>query len=151
VLLGSNYGVSCDVWSVGVITYILLSAHIPFDGDDEGQVFERILSGTYTFPSPIWDNVSSKAKDFVSKIFIVDPKVRMTAAECLDHPWLNMSGEKPSAPLNNNLLKHLGEWNTSQRDLRNREKATLEFSSASSEASDDVDWESRSTQTQGGV
>jgi serine/threonine protein kinase len=60
VLLGSPYDVQCDVWSTGVITYILLSSHIPFDGDGESEVFERILSACYSFPSPLWDPVSAK-------------------------------------------------------------------------------------------
>jgi len=88
VLLGAPYDVQCDVWSTGVITYILLSSHIPFDGDGESEVFERILSACYSFPSPLWDPVSAKAKDFISKIFVVEPKLRMTADECLDHEWL---------------------------------------------------------------
>jgi serine/threonine protein kinase len=56
--------VQCDVWSTGVITYILLSSHIPFDGDGESEVFERILSACYSFPSPLWDPVSAKGLSF---------------------------------------------------------------------------------------
>lgn len=93
---------------------------------------ERILSGTYSFPSPIWDPVSAQGKDFISKIFIVDPKKRMTASECLDHPWLNMSAEKGSkTQLNGSLLKNLGEFHRSQRDLRKKEEEGQEYSSCS--------------------
>jgi serine/threonine protein kinase len=66
VLLGSTYDVQCDVWSTGVITYILLSSHIPFDGDGESEVFERILSACYSFPSPLWDPVSAKGTKYSS-------------------------------------------------------------------------------------
>jgi len=90
VLLGTAYDVQCDIWSTGVITYILLSCHIPFDGDDENEVFNRILSACYSFPSPLWDGVSEQAKDFIAKMFVLDPKKRNTADQCLDHEWMNM-------------------------------------------------------------
>jgi len=88
VLTATGYDVACDIWSVGVITYILLSGHIRFDGPDEEKVFDKILSADYSFPSPLWDPVSEEAKDFISKIFIVEPKQRITARECLEHPWM---------------------------------------------------------------
>jgi len=88
VLTATGYDVACDIWSVGVITYILLSGHIPFDGPDEEKVFDKILSADYSFPSPLWDPVSEEARDFITKIFVVEPKQRMTSSECLQHPWL---------------------------------------------------------------
>jgi len=88
VLTASGYDVACDIWSVGVITYILLSGHVPFDGPSEEKVFEKILEADYSFPSPLWDPVSEEAKDFISKIFVVEPKQRMSVTDCLDHDWL---------------------------------------------------------------
>ncbi len=58
VLTATGYDVACDIWSVGVITYILLSGHIPFDGSDEEKVFEKILTANYSFPNALWANVS---------------------------------------------------------------------------------------------
>jgi calcium-dependent protein kinase len=138
VLLGSVYDVQCDVWSLGVITYILLSSHIPFDGDGESEVFERILSACYSFPSPLWDPVSAKAKDFIAKIFVVEPKQRMTADECLDHQWL--AGERPA---NNKPLPSSGsfaKFQESQRALKLKEKQGVsDYNSSSDSCSDDDD------------
>jgi len=121
VLLGSVYDVQCDVWSLGVITYILLSSHIPFDGDGESEIFERILSACYSFPSPLWDSVSDKAKDFISKIFVVEPKQRMTADECLDHEWLTShSSTFSDIPLPSS--GSLGKFQESQRAIKLKEK-----------------------------
>jgi len=116
VLLGSTYDVQCDVWSTGVITYILLSSHIPFDGDGESEVFERILSACYSFPSPLWDPVSAKAKDFISKIFVVEPKQRLTADQCLDHEWLTTTIAS-SEPLHKSSSS-FAKFQESQRALK---------------------------------
>jgi len=120
VLLGAVYDVQCDVWSLGVITYILLSSHIPFDGDGESEVFERILSACYSFPSPLWDPVSAKAKDFITKIFVVEPKQRMTADECLDHEWLTTAPQS-SVPLHKSSGS-FAKFQESQKALKMKEK-----------------------------
>jgi len=120
VLLGSVYDVQCDVWSLGVVTYILLSSHIPFDGDGESEIFERILNACYAFPSPLWDAVSEKAKDFISKIFVVEPKQRMTADECLDHEWLTSGPTVRNVPLPSS--GSLGKFQESQRAIKLKEK-----------------------------
>jgi len=88
VLLSSPYTSFCDVWSVGVITFILLSAEFPFHGRSEAEIFKAILSYRYCFRDGIWNHISSKAKDFIAKIF-VESESRMSAEECLEHPWLS--------------------------------------------------------------
>jgi len=134
VLLGSAYDVQCDVWSTGVITYILLSSHIPFDGDGESEVFERILAACYSFPSPIWDPISSAAKNFISKIFVVEPKSRMTADECLDHEWLASDiNEKNSAPIKHSSMGGFAKNRESQRNLRMQQQANEIVCETSSE------------------
>lgn len=88
VLMASSYGTGCDIWSLGVITYILLSAHVPFDGTTENEVFEKVLRAAYSFPKKLFEHISDEAKDFIAKIFVVDTKLRMDATQCLEHPWL---------------------------------------------------------------
>jgi len=123
VLLGTGYDTQCDVWSVGVITYILLSAHIPFDGEDEAEMFERILSATYAFPSPMWDGISAEAKDFISKIFVVDPKKRITVSDAMEHSWLAGEAKAPNAEgnrLHKSMMVNLKNFSESQRELRKK-------------------------------
>jgi len=138
VLLGSVYDVQCDVWSTGVITYILLSSHIPFDGDGESEVFERILSACYSFPSPLWDPVSTQAKDFISKIFVVEPKQRMTADECLDHEWLTSPQPKDAAVPLHKSTGSFAKFQDSQKAIKAKQNtsATAETRYASSSDSD---------------
>jgi len=83
-----GYGPETDNWAVGVITYILLCGHFPFYGMD-AELYDNILSVNYSFPSPYWDGVSEEAKDFISKLLVEDSSTRITAAQCLDHPWLS--------------------------------------------------------------
>ncbi|CAG5129445.1 unnamed protein product [Candidula unifasciata] len=88
VLKGAKYFKSCDMWSVGVITYILLCGYEPFYDENQMAMFKKILKGDYTFDSPWWDDVSDNAKDLVRKLLVVDPKKRLTAAAALKHVWV---------------------------------------------------------------
>jgi len=96
VLGHETYSAQVDLWSVGVIVYILLCGFPPFYGDNDAQMFRKIKAGSYKFLSPYWDPISADAKDFVAKLLVVDPKVRMTAEQALGHKWLVGKGANVS-------------------------------------------------------
>ncbi|XP_048204929.1 myosin light chain kinase 2, skeletal/cardiac muscle [Perognathus longimembris pacificus] len=83
-----------DMWSMGVITYMLLSGLSPFLGDDDTETLNNILSGNWYFDEETFEAVSDEAKDFVSNLIVKDQGARMSAAQCLAHPWLNNLAEK---------------------------------------------------------
>jgi len=93
VLKGAKYDNSVDLWSIGVITYILVCGFPPFYGQDEQAVFGKILKCEYSFPSPDWDSKSEAVKDFISSILVLDVNARPTAAECLESPWVAKGGK----------------------------------------------------------
>ena len=86
-----EYDASVDLWSVGVVLYILLCGFPPFYGDNDAQMFKRIKTGQFKFLSPYWDDISMDAKDFVSKLLVVDVKGRMSAKEAAKHRWISDS------------------------------------------------------------
>jgi tRNA A-37 threonylcarbamoyl transferase component Bud32 len=94
VLLGGQYDSEVDIWSVGVISYVLLCGFTPFYGDNQRQLFERILHAQFDFPSPEWDDISSSAKDFIRKLLVVNPAERLSAEQALKHPWILESAPK---------------------------------------------------------
>uniref|UniRef100_H3HB65 Protein kinase domain-containing protein n=1 Tax=Phytophthora ramorum TaxID=164328 RepID=H3HB65_PHYRM len=88
ILEGASYGKPVDIWSIGVITYILLAGYPPFHDDSQPILFKKIRKGKYYYDSPYWDNVSTDAKEFISKMLVVNPKDRATATELLQHKWI---------------------------------------------------------------
>ncbi|RUS90387.1 hypothetical protein EGW08_001882, partial [Elysia chlorotica] len=80
---------STDMWSVGVLSYVLLSGYSPFAGDDNHQTFQFVNLADYDFDDEAWERVSADAKDFIQRLLIKDKKQRMTIDEALEHPWLN--------------------------------------------------------------
>mmetsp|Transcript_21563 Transcript_21563/g.45519 ORF Transcript_21563/g.45519 Transcript_21563/m.45519 type:complete len:317 (+) Transcript_21563:205-1155(+) len=88
VLRMKGYGKECDVWSLGVIIYILLCGFPPFYAENDAQLYEKIKKGEYEFLRPYWDPISDLAKDLIRKMLTVDPAKRITCAEALQHPWL---------------------------------------------------------------
>ncbi|NWH80224.1 MYLK2 kinase, partial [Piaya cayana] len=85
---------STDMWSMGVITYMLLSGLSPFLGDNDTETLNNVLAANWYFDEETFESVSDEAKDFVSNLIIKEKSGRMSAGQCLEHPWLNNLAEK---------------------------------------------------------
>ncbi|KAL5168026.1 Calcium-dependent protein kinase 1 [Glycine soja] len=96
-VLRRSYGPGADIWSAGVILFILLSGVPPFWSEKEQGIFDAILRGHIDFASDPWPSISSSAKDLVKKMLRADPKQRLSAVEVLNHPWMREDGasDKP--------------------------------------------------------
>jgi len=97
VLKGQPYDNTVDIWSIGVITYILLCGFPPFYGNTDQQIFEKILRVEYDFPSPDWDHISVEAKQFIKSILVPEPSKRPSALEAIEMDWIK--NKAPSKPL----------------------------------------------------
>ena len=91
VLENKGYGIECDVWSAGVVAFLILSGHPPFKCANRAGLYRKIMGGEYSFHRAEWDAVSVEAKEFVALCMQVSPKVRMTAEGALSHEWLGGS------------------------------------------------------------
>ncbi|XP_057515881.1 calcium-dependent protein kinase 1-like [Amaranthus tricolor] len=109
-VLRKHYGQEADVWSVGVIVYILLSGVPPFWGETEQGIFEQVLHGDLDFSSDPWPSISEEAKNLVSGMLVRDPKKRLTAHEVLCHPWVQVDGVAPDKPLDSAVLSRLKQF-----------------------------------------
>lgn len=108
-VLRKCYGPEADVWSAGVIIYILLCGVPPFWGESEQDIFEAILHFELDFSSDPWPAISESAKDLVRKMLVRDPKKRITAHEVLHHPWIH-DGAAPDKPLDSAVLSRLKQF-----------------------------------------
>jgi calcium-dependent protein kinase len=87
-VLFEKYDEKCDIWSCGVIMYILLCGYPPFNGENDNEILNRIKTGKFVFPEEEWDNVSDEGKDLISKMLTFAPADRYSASQCLSHTWL---------------------------------------------------------------
>ena len=87
-VLSQSYGIECDVWSTGVIGYMLLSGTAPFNGKDQERTLVEIMKGTLEFPPNQWKDISHDAVDFMMKVLTRDVKKRLSPAAALEHVWL---------------------------------------------------------------
>ena len=107
-VLNEVYDEKCDIWSAGVILYILLCGYPPFNGNDDDEIFESIKKRKFVFPEAEWANISKEAKDLINKM-LSDPLTRLTAEQVLVHPWLvnqlNKNTKAKEIKLNFNTFK----------------------------------------------
>uniref|UniRef100_A0AAF5PVZ3 Protein kinase domain-containing protein n=1 Tax=Wuchereria bancrofti TaxID=6293 RepID=A0AAF5PVZ3_WUCBA len=123
-----KYDKRCDMWSLGVIVYIMICGYPPFYGEcwrencgwDQGltcndcqeSLFKRIQQGQFDFPAPEWENVSEEAKDLICHLLVKNVRQRFTADEVLKHPWVKNGAPETKLQTPGNLFR-----NDSTRDV----------------------------------
>uniref|UniRef100_A0A8C6RIA7 Serine/threonine-protein kinase 33 n=1 Tax=Nannospalax galili TaxID=1026970 RepID=A0A8C6RIA7_NANGA len=108
VINAHDYSQQCDIWSIGVMMYLLLCGEPPFMANSEEKLFEQIRKGELRFEDAIWGSVSDSAKNVLRQLIKVDPAHRITAKELLDNHWLTgnvLSSVRPA-----NVLEMMKEW-----------------------------------------
>lgn len=114
-VLKKQYGPKADIWSAGVILYILLTGVPPFSAGSEKETFAAILQGDIDYSSEPWPSISSSAKDLVKKMLQTDPKQRPSADEILKHPWLIVGGDASDKPMNVTVLLRMKRFTAMNR------------------------------------
>ncbi|KDO53691.1 hypothetical protein CISIN_1g009367mg [Citrus sinensis] len=109
-VLKRNYGPEVDVWSAGVILYILLCGVPPFWAETEQGVAQAIIRSVLDFRRDPWPKVSENAKDLVRKMLDPDPKRRLTAQQVLEHPWLQNAKKAPNVSLGETVKARLKQF-----------------------------------------
>jgi len=108
VLKNEPYDKAVDMWSLGVILYILLCGFPPFYHESTAQLYKQIKKGEYDFPDPYWTDISQEAKNLVTCLLCVNPKKRFTAEQVLSHPWITgATSDKKFHGSHNERLKQL--------------------------------------------
>ncbi|KAD3067043.1 hypothetical protein R6Q59_018830 [Mikania micrantha] len=109
-VLKRNYGKEVDIWSAGVILYILLSGVPPFWAETEKGIFDAILEGHIDFESDPWPSISPSAKDLVRRMLTQDTKKRITSAQVLEHPWIREDGEASDKPIDSAVISRMKQF-----------------------------------------
>lgn len=120
-VLRKKYDEKCDVWSLGVILFILLCGYPPFGGSSDQEILKRVEKGKFTFDPQDWANISSEVKDLIKAMLEYDPTKRISATDALQHPWVRnyaddkTKKDKLDAPLLFNALTNMKKFHASQK------------------------------------
>ncbi|KAG2303084.1 hypothetical protein Bca4012_061426 [Brassica carinata] len=109
-VLLKHYGPEADVWTAGVILYILLSGVPPFWAETQQGIFDAVLKGDIDFESDPWPVISDSAKDLIRKMLCSNPSERLTAHEVMRHPWICENGVAPDRDLDPAVLSRLKQF-----------------------------------------
>jgi len=106
-VLAGSYDEKCDIWSCGVICYILLCGYPPFFGDTDEQILKSVKKGVFDFPSPDWDLITKEGKDLIKNMLTLSAESRPSAQTLLDHKWLADKADKPTGTVQKGLASTL--------------------------------------------
>lgn len=118
ILKRRKYHKEVDIWSLGVITYILLCGFPPFhdDGNNLKNLYKQIRAGKYSFPDKYWKNISSEAKALITNMLKVKPRLRYTASKVLGDPWVTgLSDDKYSRDIGEMQRANMRQTQTIQK------------------------------------
>jgi len=141
ILNGLPYDEKADMWSVGIILYILLGGYPPFADESQKQLFRKIKAGSYEFDRRYWCDVSSEAKNLISSLLTVNPDKRLSATESLQNVWISGKGPLANKDLGPSLQR-FKKFNAKRKligcihtvIIANKMKRILDFSNAIKEA-----------------
>eukprot|EP01053_Blabericola_migrator_P011547 Blabericola_migrator_1__11546@NODE_68_length_15625_cov_137_110426_g61_i0_p4_GENE_NODE_68_length_15625_cov_137_110426_g61_i0NODE_68_length_15625_cov_137_110426_g61_i0_p4_ORF_typecomplete_len563_score127_98Pkinase/PF00069_25/5_1e83Pkinase_Tyr/PF07714_17/8_7e53EFhand_7/PF13499_6/7_6e03EFhand_7/PF13499_6/3_8e12EFhand_7/PF13499_6/7_1e16EFhand_1/PF00036_32/0_0015EFhand_1/PF00036_32/0_00016EFhand_1/PF00036_32/1_1e05EFhand_1/PF00036_32/8_5e08EFhand_6/PF13405_6/0_00032EFhand_6/PF13405_6/3_9EFhand_6/PF134 len=118
-VLRKKYDEKCDVWSCGVILYILLCGYPPFGGASDQEILKRVEKGKFVFDPAEWGTISSDVKDLIKQMLEYDPARRISAEEALRHKWIRKMADKRDAkvetPVLFNALNNMRKFHASQK------------------------------------
>ena len=109
-VIKGSYTMSCDVWSLGIFLYFILSGSHPFRGMELEDIFTKITSGNLKFEGPDWEDISHSAKDLISRMLTVDPKKRVTIEKALLHPWFHQKKRGSIEPVPFHIFNSLKQY-----------------------------------------
>ncbi|XP_077253925.1 calcium-dependent protein kinase-like [Tasmannia lanceolata] len=105
-----SYGKEIDIWSAGVILYILLCGVPPFWAENERGIFDAILLGDIDFETGPWSSISNSAKDLVRRMLTQDPKKRISSGQVLEHPWIREDSKESDKPIDSEVLSRMKQF-----------------------------------------
>ena len=112
-VLNREYNEKCDIWSCGVILFIMLSGKPPFNGKNDSEILAKIKKGVFSFPAHEWSHVSPEAKDLIQSMINCDPETRFSAEQALNHCWFTTNTQR-NAPLPS-IVSNLTQFRASQK------------------------------------
>jgi calcium-dependent protein kinase len=135
-VLNESYDELCDVWSIGVIMYILLCGKPPFNGTSNEEIFSKIQSEQLNFEGNVWKSISKSAKNLLKKALKKDPKDRININEFYYHPWITTRSQNliPDKDIASKSLKNLLQFRT----INNLQICTLAFLTHNFSTSEDL-------------
>ncbi|CAG9320046.1 unnamed protein product [Blepharisma stoltei] len=127
-VLKNNYKESCDVWSLGVIMYMLLTGNLPFQGVSDNEIISNILSCSYPNEgNPEWDSLSEDARDLIAKLLNPNFEERISACDALDHPWLIKRNQKDVKMIESKVFDRLQKQTSTNQLVRESTKFMVKY------------------------
>jgi len=126
-VLRGKYGKECDIWSLGVVMYLMLCGYQPFEGEDMREIFAKISKGEFNFHGPEWAGVSDSAKDMIRKMMSVNPSKRISIEDALRHPWLAIQRELATRVVSKEVLNSLKRYKAPKKIQQEAMKVIIKF------------------------